>query len=265
MGAAVLLRLQFPLQSRFCHAIIRAKGGCTVNRRLLCILLALCLLTLAGCYTTPTATNPSTTPFPTHQTPLQMLSGAMDKTLQATSFSLQYSTAGADGQYAPQLTVTLIRDGKGNYQALVNEACGCSRYVNGTTAKVLDCQTGTVTTATQETAYGLSDILQDLPPLTPAVLERFCNMGLTATPDKTGATHFSVSGLTPDQLCALLGHTDCSGAGTDTTGSFTLTLDRAGYLAGAQYTACPPAARLHKLELSQINQSITVTAPQWAA
>ena len=236
-----------------------------MTRKLLCLILALCLTVLAGCYYAPVQTTPTTTPFPTQQTPLQMLTGAMNKTIGATSFSLTYSTAEANGKYANHLSVTLTRDGKGNYQALVTLDCGCSRYINGTTDKHYHCDTDTVTTQSQETAFGLAYILQDLPPLTPAVLDRFCNMSLMAAPDKTGTTRFSVTDLTPAQQCALLGHTDCPGTDPDNSSFFTLTLDRAGYLVAAEYTDCPPNPRQHKIELSQMNQTITVTAPQWAA
>ena len=234
-------------------------------RKLFSLMLVLCLILLAGCYHTPTPTTPTTTPFPTQQTPLQMLNGAMGKTLGATSFTLTYSTADAGKQYTTRSSASLTRDGKGNYQALITADCGCSRYINGNTAKHFDCKTGAVTTQSQDDPYGLDFILQDLPALTPAVLDRFCNTSLIATPDKTGTTRFSVSDLTPAQLCALLGHADCPGSATGDPGFFALTLDKAGYLTAVEYTDCPPAARTHKIQLSQLNQNLTITVPQWAA
>lgn len=226
------------------------------------ILVAVAVL-LAGCTSGAGGTLPTTSSFPVHQTPAQMLSAAMERTANASSFVLQYELADGD---ATKLTVRMEKDGKGGYRALVEQSCGCGVYVDGKTAISRNCENGAVHRTNAENPYPLSYILQALPKVAQGLPDRFAEFALTASPSNKGTTRFAVSGLScceQNWLVTGLYPPGCNGEEDDFDGFFAMTLDAVGALVEVEYTD-PDLGVIHRIILSQLNQKLQITPPQWA-
>lgn len=228
-------------------------------------LLAVAFL-LSGCTLSAAPTGPSTSSFPIHKTPAQMLSEAVEKTANASSFTLQYSLRGEDGVDAEQLFVELIRDGKGGYYALSVTPCGCGVYVSGNTAVKRDCDSAEAVRSSADSPYDLAYIMQQLPQLatTQGLLDRFAALGPTASPSNTGITRFSVQNLDLAQMCDLLGRSVPVTEQTAFSGSFDMELDSAGYLICVEFSEPQQAGVRHRFTVTRINEKISVKRPQWA-
>lgn len=160
------------------------------------------LLTLTGC-TAPAeptlATIPTPPSIPHEQTPSQILSAALDRTLSAPSFTVEYRVNGQ-----PVATQSVI----------AGEAC--------------------------EPA---AELIRN-----PNFLADFCAMGLRAIPSNTGTIRYEVTGLTADDLSALLGIEIAAGEDC----SVALETNEKGYLTRFEYQAGPSSG---SITVSQIGSA----------
>lgn len=160
------------------------------------------LLTLTGC-TAPAeptlATIPTPPSIPQEQTPSQILSAALDRTLSAPSFTVEYRVNGQ-----PVATQSVI----------AGEAC--------------------------EPA---AELIRN-----PNFLADFFAMGLRAIPSNTGTIRYEVTGLTADDLSALLGIEIAAGEDC----SVALETNEKGYLTRFEYQAGPSSG---SITVSQIGSA----------
>ncbi len=226
-------------------------------KKYLCLWLA--ALLLVGCSAGSAPASTPTRPTVPDKTPMEMLGQTVEKTLASSSFALEYALGDEKENFTLQFSLEVAKDTRGGYVALLHKPCGCAEYVSGKTAVSIDCESGETVSDTAGDYFGMSYLLRMLPALDKAVLERFCNMSLTATPGTDGGMRFSVSGLSEAEMEQLLGVE--MEAGADFVGSFALEVDQGGNLTQAEYTQ---GSLIHRISLTKINQKIEISKPDWA-
>lgn len=243
-----------------------------MNRKHLLPLIILLCLSLAACSggsaVLPT-TIPQTVPFPTNLTPTEMLSSAVEKTCNASSYTLSYGscTGGKNDRYEETFRRTFVTLPGGGFASLSVHSCGCGLYTNGSFSAAYDCETQTATTHTADTPLNRDYLAADRPAIitNPNFLSDFCNKGMLASIDANGMS-FTVSELSRSALYRLVtgqDHPDPEADKAEFYGFVTLQTNSSGYLNRIEVSR-DDGQGYYRLTLSNFGGKLTVTAPDWA-
>ena len=226
-------------------------------RKIVCLLIALMLLT--GCTTGAAPASTTTKATVPSQTPMEMLGGCVQSVLGSSSFQLEFFVSNEKGGFDTQFVMKVAKDTRGGYVAYWEKPCGCAEYVSGKTCVSYFCESGEGIADTAEDYLDLPYLLRLLPSLDEAVLERFCNSPLTATPGADGGMRFEVNGLDESQMEQLLGQE--LEVDRDFVGFFAIELDAGGNLSEVEFTH---GALVSRIRLTKLNQKLDIQKPDWA-
>lgn len=233
-----------------------------MKQKALCLLVAACLLLLAGCDAGGSDGITTKPDFNTNSTPQQILDAAAEKTAGASSFVLT-----CVDEEGAALTVTLMKSGRG-YTALGARACGCGWFVSGTTRVHLQCQTGQITRENAHTPYTMQHILEELPAAEAGLWERFSQLPVTAELLGDGSTRYGVQEMRYVDMCYLLDGLYPPGSNGDPDdfgGYFFATVDASGYLTGIEFKSANLKNPIdYSIKLEKLNQKLTIEPPRWA-
>lgn len=226
-------------------------------RKVFCFLLAAILLT--GCAGTGAPASTTTKATVPSQSPTEMLSHCVQSVLQASSFQMEFALGDEKENFDIHFSLKVAKDTRGGYVAYWEKPCGCAEYVSGKTYVSYYCEAGEGVADTAEDYLEMPYLLRMLPVLEEAVLERFCNTALTATPGANGSMRFEIDGLTEAEMEQLLGEE--MDVEPDFVGFFAIEIDAGGNLTEAVF---PRGGMINRIRITGINQKLDIPKPDWA-